>query len=563
MSEVDPTDLIASAIAASRDGDIEQARRSFAAATDARPRDAGLLNTAGAFHAQVAETQAALAYFYRAVAAELDHREAIVNVAVMLSRLERHGEAADWLAARHQLCQDNPKYWSARAAAERSSRRLAAAAKSYDRCLTIDPTYPRALHGRARVALERGESDMVERFQTAIAVNQGDAELWLGLSQAFDYQGRADEAAEVAKLLCRQAPHWIDALELLAQLRWDGDERESFTEHFDAAIATHRDVAEIPLARARLLAGIDRFADAAEVAARAAKTFPDDPRFVLREAVHAGEAGDDDRAERLFASLTLDSLERRLHEARHWLRRSDAARAERLLASVVEEDRDHIGGWALRDIAWRMLGDGRSEWLHGQAGLIELLDLELGDRSSSELIAALDRLHDGAAIPLGQSVREGTQTRGSLLDRHEDLFGHVRKVLEHAVERYRRQLPAYDEAHPLLRHRDDPLEIAGSWSIRLAPHGYHTGHIHPQGLVSSAAYLIVPELEEGAGDPQAGWLELGRPPADLRLDLPPRATLKPSAGKLALFPSTLYHGTRKFDVGRRLSIAFDVALDKP
>lgn len=563
MSERGSSEMIDRAIAASQRGDFDRARSDFAAAAAARPRDAGLLNTAGAFHAKIAETEAGLAYFYRAVAADPGHGEAIVNVAVMLSRLERHGEAADWLAARHQHCQDNPKYWSARAAAERSSGRMAAAAMSYDRCLAVDPNHPRALHGRARVALERGEDDMVERFEVALAVSQGDAELWLGIAQALEYQGKTDAATDIAKSLCRQAPHWTEALELLAQLRWNGGDHESFTDHFEAASAAHHDVAEICLSRAQLLAGIERFAEAADVAARAAKAFPDDPQFVLREAVHAGEAGDDDRAERLFASLKLDSLERKLHEARHWLRREDAARAEHLLASVIEEDRDHIGGWALRDIAWRMMDDSRSDWLHGQAGLIEMLDLALDDHSHRELIATLDRLHDGAAVPLGQSVRDGTQTRGGLLDRHEEIFGRLRDALRLAVERYRRQLPAFDEAHPLLRHRDDPLAIVGSWSIRLARNGYHTGHIHPQGLLSSAAYMVVPDPVGGQDDPQAGWLELGRPPVDLRLTLPPRETIQPRTGKLALFPSTLYHGTRKFDVGRRLSIAFDVALDKP
>ncbi len=56
----------------------------------------------------------------------------------------------------------------------------------------------------------------------------------------------------------------------------------------------------------------------------------------------------------------------------------------------------------------------------------------------------------------------------------------------------------------------------------------------------------------------AGHIELGRPPPKLRIDLEPRYTLRPIPGYLALFPSTLYHGTRPFSDGRRMTVAFDV-----
>ena len=60
--------------------------------------------------------------------------------------------------------------------------------------------------------------------------------------------------------------------------------------------------------------------------------------------------------------------------------------------------------------------------------------------------------------------------------------------------------------------------------------------------------------------PGAGSLDLGRPPPDLRLDLPPMATLHPERGCCALFPSTLYHGTRPVTGGKRMTVAFDVGL---
>ncbi len=54
-----------------------------------------------------------------------------------------------------------------------------------------------------------------------------------------------------------------------------------------------------------------------------------------------------------------------------------------------------------------------------------------------------------------------------------------------------------------------------------------------------------------------GYLELGRPPEDLLLELEPIAAIAPAPGTLVLFPSFLYHGTRPFPAGERLSVAFD------
>jgi hypothetical protein len=138
----------------------------------------------------------------------------------------------------------------------------------------------------------------------------------------------------------------------------------------------------------------------------------------------------------------------------------------------------------------------------------------------------------------------------------------LHNAIRATLEDYRAALPPRDDSHPLLRHRDAAWRLAGSWSVRLSGGGdFHTAHIHPQGIVSSALYLVVPPTQ--GGDPQAGWLEIGRPPPDLRVDLPPLATVEPEPGYLALFPSTLYHGTRPFAAARRMTVAFDVTPQEP
>ena len=358
--------------------------------------------------------------------------------------------------------------------------------------------------------------------------------------------------------LLTQAPGWTAALELLAQMRWAVGEQDMFADHY-AAAAQAGDPA-VYASWCRTLAGVDRHAEAAAVAAAAREALGDTPAFALIEAGHRGEAGDDATAEAIFATLDLASPERNLHEARHRLRLGDAAAAERLCAQVIAAVPDHVAAWALRGIAWRLLGDPRSEWLHGQPGLVASIALDLDGGELAEALACLDRLHDDSAVPVGQSVRQGTQTRGGLFDRHEPELRRIERAYRRALDNYRAGLPSFDGSHPLLRHRDNPWRIAGSWSIRLLNAGHHVQHIHPEGLISSAAWFAVPPTAADASG-KAGWLELGRPPADLRLDLPALTTIEPRAGSCALFPSTLYHGTRLFPAGKRVSVAIDINID--
>jgi len=99
--------------------------------------------------------------------------------------------------------------------------------------------------------------------------------------------------------------------------------------------------------------------------------------------------------------------------------------------------------------------------------------------------------------------------------------------------------------------------FSGSWSVRLQPGGFHAVHTHPMGWLSSALYVSVPDA--GAlGEPPAGNLQFGAPPPELKLPLSPYGDLVAQPGRLALFPSTMWHGTVPFNDGERLTIAFDI-----
>lgn len=558
MSPADPARLREDALRAEQSGDVGEARRLIALAVAAAPRRADLHNTAGAMALRSGDVGGAIAAFGQASAAAPGELEYALNLAIALGRADRAGEAVTVLRTVEAPGSAVARYCSARAALERQRGALAEAQAWYQACLRLDPAHARALQGRARVALERGDPAAPVLYDEALAVSPADAELWLGKAQALEAAGRGGEARAIGAELVSQVPHWLDALRLMAQLRLGDGEADFARDYREAAERLPADPS-ILAAWCAVLSGLGHEAEAARVAALGRERFGESSPFPLLHAVHAGAAGDDETADAIFATLKDDGLERALHEARHRLRRREPDEAERLLGGVIAAQPDNIAAWALRDVGWRMAGDARHEWLHGREGLVASLPLDLSAEHRNAATALLDRLHDASTLPLGQSVRGGSQTRGGLFDRMEPELAALRQGIERTLAAYRQALPPAEQDHPMLRHRDAAWRIAGSWSVRLsAGGGSHVSHIHPQGIVSSALYLALPaETADSSG--KAGWLEIGRPAADLRTDLPPLHEIEPKEGFLALFPSTLYHGTRPFSEGRRMTVAFDVS----
>jgi hypothetical protein len=131
------------------------------------------------------------------------------------------------------------------------------------------------------------------------------------------------------------------------------------------------------------------------------------------------------------------------------------------------------------------------------------------------------------------------------------------EALAVTIREFVERLPSTDPRHPLLKYRDSAMAFGPSWSVRFTENGFHAAHFHPGGILSSACYIVVPEAVADR-ESQPGWLEIGRPPPELRMDMPAIATFEPKPGRLILFPSFLFHGTRPFAGGERLTVAFDL-----
>jgi tetratricopeptide (TPR) repeat protein len=542
------------ALVEERRGDMGAARAAFAGAVAAAPGDGALQGSYARFLGGQGEAEAALAAYEQAIALAPPALEARYNRALLLQRLGRPGAALADLDAAAAARPQDAKIHSARGAALRALGRLREAGAAYDQALTLEPRRPTALAGRATVAKERGEAQAAALYRRALAARPGDPQLVLGLAEALEMEGDPAGREVLARAVAAQ-PAWAEGQEALARMRWEAGEGLHSTRGFEQALAAAPGSVELWTAYARSLGAADLSAQAADAAARGRAATGDNLRLTMIEAVRASEAGQAERADRLFAGLPQGAPGRSRMEMRHRIRCGDYAQAAALGEAARAREPWDVATWAMTGLLWRLLEDPRAQWLLGQEGLVAARELPLSRPQLDTIADRLRRLHTTRAHPPGQSLRGGTQTRGLLFEREEPEVALLKGAIERAVGEYWGGLPAKDAAHPLLRHREARPRFAGSWSVRLTGGGFHIAHYHPNGVLSSACYLVVPQ----ARAPMEGWLEIGGPPEGMNLVIEPVRRIEPRPGLMALFPSFFFHGTRPFAEGERLTVAFDIA----
>ncbi len=465
--------------------------------------------------------------------------------------LER--EALPLLERGVRLHARDARIWQLLGLAWRNLEEPAPALDALRRAAALAPADPLIAHTLARATLEAG-LPAITLFERAQALAPQDGSLLLGRSAAQLAEGRIAEAiADLDALLARN-PLWLDGHAAAARLRGLSGAGADFAASYERALAVAPREHGLWLALVGQLVVSERYAAAEEVVARARAAAGDHPAHAGIEALCAAELGRAEEAERRFAALgEIADPALAVRKVRHLLRTGRPAEA----AALAWRHRDAPGDlmWPYLALAWRLTADPRWQWLEGDSRFVTVHDLDLA--AIGPLAARLRALHTATHQPPEQSVRGGTQTDGPLFARIEPEIRALRATVKAAVERHVAQLPPPDPSHPILAHRRDaPLRFAGSWSVRLAGQGFHSDHVHPAGWISSALYVSLPEGMGGAD--HAGWLSLGEAPA-LGLALPPIRLVEPRPGRLVLFPSTMWHGTRPFASGERLTVAFDVA----
>ena len=409
------------------------------------------------------------------------------------------------------------------------------------------------MHAQTRYELGDPAAKLFER---ALQLDPGNLQIARNLALAQISEGRAGAARALLTGKLAREPGWLDGHKALSTLEWTSGNRADFSASLALACRKQPANPGLWLAWFRNLAQARDWPGALEVLAEAERHLGTTPAIQVSRLFVAVESNAPEAAALIEAAAHFRGDVTSLCRIRHALRHGDPARAETEALPLTAGPSAALY-WPYLSLAWRLKGDARAEWLDRPEQLICTFDCGWSAAELAELAEVLRGLHTAAEPYLEQSVRGGTQTDRSVLLRREPVLQNIKSRLLELIRDYVSGLPPPDAAHPLLGAPRGHLLIEGSWSVRLASQGYNVPHTHAMGWLSTAFYVALPGPEE-LGTPPAGHIAFGQPSAELGLTLEPYRTIAPVPGRLAVFPSTMWHATVPFDQGERLVIAFDI-----
>jgi tetratricopeptide (TPR) repeat protein len=459
------------------------------------------------------------------------------TLAAVLSELDRPREAETVLRKALALGSKNPRQVGALThnlgLALKKQRRHDEALKVFDEAKAMVPDMPLVDYNRgATLQLLKRNDEAIDAYRAAIAKNPGDGMAHRDLNQLFYRIGRD----------------------------------EDFLRSYDDAMMALPDFATLPLSKADFLYRVGRFDEAHENFERAARLAPDSVSAQEGLGLTLLARGDMQGAIRqheMALAMEPENAGVRVNTVSTLLRAGDPERAKLVAEEgIVREPRNQtfLAMWGL---TLRLLGDEREAAMNDYDKYVQVFELEppsgFSDMESfnHELNAYLDRLHTDKREFLDQTLRGGTQTHDNLFNGGHDPVNLLRAQIDKAVATYISRMTP-DETHPLLSRRGADFRYTDSWSSRLYDCGFHTNHVHPNGWISSAYYVAVPDAAAGEREKE-GWIKFGEPHIDIGLKNPIRRAVQPKPGTLVLFPSYTWHGTVPFhDQHPRTTIAFDV-----
>ena len=394
------------------------------------------------------------------------------------------------------------------------------------------------LYGRGR------EADAEALCRRAIARGLDGIKVQLFLARLCQNQGRLDEAEAALRNAIRHDSASPSAQRELAQLIWmrTGDLAKARTE-LDLAPPT-------PVITS-LIVRLLQWADADHAAALfAAERADRDPNLNVMAARAAIPVDPEAAARRLaIAPRTGDGVARAKAEIETALALGHASEAAGR-AEFLHQARpgDHYVT-ALLAAAWRLNGDSRCRALYDYGKQIGIYGIAAPQgwpdlpAYLADLAGALDEVHGRFTHPVGQSLRHGSQTARDLREYPHPAIRALFPTLEAPIRRHIARLGVRN------------YRMLGAWSVRLRAQGFHVDHVHPEGWLSSAFYVRVPD---GLVD-RSGWLKFGEPGTPTRPRLAAEYFVEPLPGRLVLFPSYMWHGTVPFGGDQtRLTCAFDI-----
>jgi len=519
-----PDALHLAALSAQKLGTTDLAATLFKKAAGLAPHNANIANNRGHFELGRGRARQAETYFKQA----LSITPTLLGARIGLAKIR--AAASDWPGA----------------------------IDAWQTVLDQSPQSPTGRYGLATAYFETGQVEQaVQIFEPLLQDNDG-PEIAFMLGRAY----LALNQLEAAQRLFENAHSRLndaDTLRNLANLYWMRGDQAGF----DRLIETASDALRLTCINLILETGDLTRADALW-AETFANTTPGGEGWILKSMLArlAGNAETAHQAARQALRLAPDNrtASDALIVSQLMTANSDAAYKSLAPLRRKEPDAQH---WIAHETVADRLQQSSSRLLEVER-FIRAYDIETPpgydslDAFNTDFVTLLKEWPPLAARPLNQSLRGGTQTTRDLLDSDHPVITAYRAALDGPIRAYLDAIGT-DKDHPTSARNRHDYQFAGMWSVKLNGRGYHESHVHPAGWISSAYYVAVPDGIDTSPD-KAGWIDFGVPPYQTGNDaLPPLKTIAPRPGRLVLFPSFMWHGTRPIaDDGERITAPFDL-----
>lgn len=380
--------------------------------------------------------------------------------------------------------------------------------------------------------------------------------------------GRIADARDLLSSALGRFPADASLHRALAMIAWMAGERETFVDGLIVAADAQPGNIALGLAAADLLRRAGRFEEALTRLDGLRRLQPS-PHLASASAIVLSALGRHDEAAHL-ARVSAAQLPRI-----DWVRRNAASIL--LSAGAPEEALAHAA-WGLAldpaDQEWiavdavarRAAGDPSYRKNYDYDRFVQAFDLPPpeGFQTTDDFIFALAgrlrELHGFSNHPLDQSLRGGSQLQLNPDVPQDPLIEKLFAAMQGPIRQYLDGL-GHDPAHPYLAKNKGRWRMQGCWSVRLVKGGSHVNHIHPEGWISTAFYVVVPSSVRPESNSREGWITFGAPFYPVE-GIDAERSVCPKPGRLVLFPSYMWHGVNAFtEDAERISVAFDIAPD--
>ncbi len=533
-----------------------------------KPNQANVLNSLGNAYKAIGQLSDAQLQYELALKIQPDYIDPYLNYFNLLLEDNRLEEIDVLLKKGRAYFSENPRFMLIEAKFAKQQQNYKSAIETLLRAISLAPNHIPLLHDLGLVYRLNGQSEKaLEYYQKVEKLGHQSEAFYHNYANALSDLSASNIALEYYSKALQINPVARETLINWCDLMWESGQAVHMFSAYEKAVSGDDAPVEIYLDYVQKRLRVKQLESAREILHKMQHLFPSDAHSQVADIAIKREMKEYNFNEtKLINALRESSLELqyKLDILEYWL---EAGAVDKVYVQIKELMLKHPDDQlllALLHTCSRLLPELSYPFSNLENYLFEYQIAPPDGRSLTSYLGELKdyllELHSSKEQPLEQTLHKGTQTRGNLFDIEHPLLAHIQAQYKLAVNAYIEQKGHLPPLYPGF-WQTKATEFSGSWSVALKQSGFHNHHVHPMGWLSSACYIALPQLTDSDNQ---GYFQVGIPNlANNGLGLPALKEVKPTPGKLVLFPSMLWHGTVPFEENSlRISIACDIIYSK-